>query len=1148
MKSHPLDLSPSQTRCLMLIWLVALIAAASSTPSLAAHGDIDSTFSSAANVYSVTSTIAQLDGKIVVSGFYRLTRVNANGAVDVGFATGDNDGVHTTAVQLDGKILVGGEFDNLGAETRYYIARLNPNGTIDPTFNANIDGSSKVYVRCILPLADGRYLVTGTFDTVNGQSRRHIARLHADGSLDTTFNVNVSGTNFGFSTLGIYSAAQQPDGKILLAGRFSTIGPVPRANVARLNADGSTDMTFRFDIDNVAYAIAQQADGKIVIGGEFGMAGGVPREAIARCDQNGNIDTTFNANIVGPGIAPLVVSMALQTDGRILISGLTASVGGLNNSNVARINADGTVDPTFNCSTSHGTSSVVLQTDGKAIIGGIFDFVNNQWRRGIARLQNDPAAHVLSVPEAGTVRWLRSGTSPEVQRVAFELSTDGGTTYTPLGAAGRIAGGWELVGLNLPAVGIVRARAFVQSGNSNASSGWIEEVVSYPPAPGVVATAPTNISTTGATLNASINANGTTTTARFEYGLTTQYGQTAQLSLSPSDGVTPVSASASISGLTPHTTYRYRVVATNLGGTTATTNGSFLTANTSPLAPSLDPGTILENEPVGTVVGVLGAAVDADNDAVTYTLVTGAGSTDNAHFTIDGNVLKTAASFDFESSHGPEYLIRVRAADAFGGNTTTALVVGVTDVRYPQTIQFAPAATAIQTDRVLLSASATGGGTVTFEVVNGPGVIVDGVLIFTGSGAVTIRASQPGGPESLPAPDVEVTISVAPNRGPVLADDAVTLTRGDATIHPLANDIDPDGDELRIVAVSDPEVSIRGRELVIPADFVGTFTYTAADPYDAEQTATVTVISGAPEESPNKWHGLLFDASGTISGIMRANRSASGMVTVRFTAGTMIAAKKLRLAPLGSATTATPAGTLTMKLDTDGRLAVNLGALAGRLRPCPTVAGIQRLHLALASIDTEIPGGGTAVFSVGVTGAVAIIARLPDGTVFSTQSQLADNGSLAIHAVLPGTNLDGVVSGECLMADLSSTDVTGELSWVTPPKEHGPHATGVNTVLTLNGCRYTRKSVLPSGPVIISATGGDLAAPLTVATVAVAGVPQATPEIFAWRADAGIFTARVRVAEGKSTVARGLYLPKSNSAWGWFRGTFEGGRIAMSAP
>src|SRR5205823_3171540 len=91
------------------------------------------------------------------------------------------------------------------------------------------------------------------------------------------------------STVGIFvtATAVQPDGKVLIGGRFTKILGVTRNNIARLNTDATLDSAFNPDANDDVYAIAVQADGKILAGGVFNGAnsiGGQTRNYIARLD------------------------------------------------------------------------------------------------------------------------------------------------------------------------------------------------------------------------------------------------------------------------------------------------------------------------------------------------------------------------------------------------------------------------------------------------------------------------------------------------------------------------------------------------------------------------------------------------------------------------------------------------------------------------------------------------------------------------------------------------------------------------------------------------------------------------------------------------------------------------------------------------
>src|SRR4029453_1512001 len=114
--------------------------------------------------------------------------------------------------------------------------------------------------------------------------------------------------------------------KIIIGGFFSALMPnggpsITRNNVARLNPDGTVDSTFDPNPNNLVTSIAIQTDGKILLGGFFtslAANGGasVQRGFLARLNSNGTLDTAFN-----PGPDKDVNTIALQADGKILLGG-----------------------------------------------------------------------------------------------------------------------------------------------------------------------------------------------------------------------------------------------------------------------------------------------------------------------------------------------------------------------------------------------------------------------------------------------------------------------------------------------------------------------------------------------------------------------------------------------------------------------------------------------------------------------------------------------------------------------------------------------------------------------------------------------------------------------------------------------------------
>ena len=209
--------------------------------------------------------------------------------------------VKATAVQPDGKIVIGGDFTSVLGQSRNKIARLNADGTLDMGFDPK--ANSDIY--SVAVQADGKVLIGGGFTTLqpNGAgaatARQYIARVNADGTLDPGFDPKPNDQ--------IFSAAVQADGKVLLCGVFSTLQPngaaayTLRNHIARVNADGTLDAGFDPSPDNAVYSLAVQTDGKVLLGGSSTVllpnGGGVAlRSSIARVNADGTLDPGFNPN------------------------------------------------------------------------------------------------------------------------------------------------------------------------------------------------------------------------------------------------------------------------------------------------------------------------------------------------------------------------------------------------------------------------------------------------------------------------------------------------------------------------------------------------------------------------------------------------------------------------------------------------------------------------------------------------------------------------------------------------------------------------------------------------------------------------------------------------------------------------------------
>jgi len=361
---------------------------------LNSNGTLDTTFNvgGVGVLGGVQGISIQSDGKYVLTGGisayngtakFSVIRVNTDGTLDTGFTSpfAGQVFVEQSGLQTDGKIIIGGQFTT-GAYSNF--ARLTTTGSLDTTFNGGGSGSNGAIFQTHV-LADNKILLGGPFSLISGTARPGLARLNADGTVDAAFTP--APTDF-------YSpeyVAVKPNGQYVYAGDLSNnAGDYP---IALINSDGSLDGTFaRPQADNIGYHVTLQSDGKILMAGYFNnveVLGGLTHRNLVRLNANGTVDTTFVSPFSSFGG---VQAMLQQPDGKFVVAGNFNSANGVTHRNIARFNADGTIDASFD--SGYGiwgkgnvrADAVAVQTDGKILLGGTFLEYNLNGARGLARL------------------------------------------------------------------------------------------------------------------------------------------------------------------------------------------------------------------------------------------------------------------------------------------------------------------------------------------------------------------------------------------------------------------------------------------------------------------------------------------------------------------------------------------------------------------------------------------------------------------------------------------------------------------------------------------------------------------------------------------------------------------------------------------
>jgi uncharacterized delta-60 repeat protein len=413
---------------------------------LNADGSVDTAFPPI-DVQQQILTISSLsNGTIAIGGIFsqyngapaNVLLFNSDGTFNRTIAVTDVNSTHTVFGDQSQGIVMSGEFHQVNGETRYYLARLNADYSLDTNFKPEI-------MRSYAPpgigvQSDGKLIVGGTFDLIgSGDVRSKVLRFNADGSLDESFVADINAKSSltclevqaddkilvgglslieweqtGFLRLlpdgqldGSFDIGEGPQingtrtradliryhrSKIYLAGGFTHFNSQPYAKFVILDKDGKIvgPENKSLPANSVITDIEIQPDGKIVLAGSFPFEGSQPR--LIRLQEDGAIDASFPAISLTNG---LIKDVAIDSHGRIVVIGAFAEFNGTPANHMVRLNNDGTVDETFNIgdgipqSVENSMLCIrILPTDIIAISGS-FDLYDNEASPGIVFLNPD---------------------------------------------------------------------------------------------------------------------------------------------------------------------------------------------------------------------------------------------------------------------------------------------------------------------------------------------------------------------------------------------------------------------------------------------------------------------------------------------------------------------------------------------------------------------------------------------------------------------------------------------------------------------------------------------------------------------------------------------------------------------------------------
>ncbi len=296
---------------------------------------------------------------------------NTFNPMPLGHGTAADSTVNCMAFGTDSSVYIGGFFQHYNEVPRYGLAKLQSNGLLDLSFTPQVTSPREIISLVVRP--DGRVIASVAATSGNGQTVWSIVQTMPNGTNDPNFGP------FVITGGPANSLVLQPDGKLIIGGEFNAINEIAVSKMARLNNDGSVDSNFNIASgpNGNVYSIALQSDGNLLVGGTFGQWNGQYRNNLVRLQPNGNLDASF---IIGDGPNGSIRSIAVIPNGSIFIAGSFTQYDGIVRSKICQLSENGNLALNFNSSSgpNNTVNCVAVRPDGNVLIGGAFTQVNGQ--------------------------------------------------------------------------------------------------------------------------------------------------------------------------------------------------------------------------------------------------------------------------------------------------------------------------------------------------------------------------------------------------------------------------------------------------------------------------------------------------------------------------------------------------------------------------------------------------------------------------------------------------------------------------------------------------------------------------------------------------------------------------------------------------
>ncbi|HEY5195459.1 MAG TPA: fibronectin type III domain-containing protein [Solirubrobacteraceae bacterium] len=609
----------------ILVACAALLAVPASAAALASPAPV----SPPIQTNGVVEAIVQAGGETYIGGNFtqvtvagvtatrdRIAAIRADGSLDTTFSPAIDQGqVEALAVSTGGVVYAGGDFTSAGGTARTQLAAFDATGALEAAFKPNLKPFTNGAVVVDALATSGTTLyVGGTFQQASNQSFAGLAPLSTTtGAVVPGFAAPGSETEANVEALALGNGELYVGGGQLprpdpSEGDDGGLRTSPNTVIAVDPASFTPDPTFNPHVgtsdalDALDHVDALAYSGsRLYVGGGFSTVNDtVKRDDLAALDATTGIaDPNFDPNI-GPGPynnsnGPFDRVDALAISGNVLYAGgdfATVNNGAVTRTGLADVDlVKGTVGafaPQIAQTGNEFAPAVLALADSgsQLLVGGQFDTVGNITQSDFAQFPDTPTSPIAVTgtasgqtksgatvsgtvnPDALTTAYtFEYGTSTQFGSITPVVELDDAITPEPLsqtltGLAPNTLYLYRIVATNSAGTSFGPVTSFTTTGT--------------PEAPTVATGAASGITSTAATLAGTVDPNAEQTTFTFEYGPNNNFGSISTVvALDNAGQVEPVSAA--LSGLSPGTNYRYRVVATNATGTTAGAVGTFTT-------------------------------------------------------------------------------------------------------------------------------------------------------------------------------------------------------------------------------------------------------------------------------------------------------------------------------------------------------------------------------------------------------------------------------------------------------------------------------------------------------------------------------------------------------------------------------------------